>query len=194
MDDMKEKIVTGLALLPLVFSVDARIETSKLKQQAEIKITTYNHQLRATLKDHIALGGLKRNLDACNAVGKNMAVQSSTGGWSLTRTSLKVRNPNNTPDNWEKSQLETFATSFENGKAIRDLKVERLTSIGANRVLYKYMKGIQAEAVCLNCHGTDLTDDVKNHLTKQFPNDLAVGYKVGDLMGAFTLEKIVNTK
>ena len=175
-------------------SAYASIETSKLKSQAEIKITTFNHQLRTTLQANIELGGLKRGLAGCNSVAKNMAVQNTTGGWTLARTSLKVRNPKNTPSPWEKSQLETFAASFDNGKDIQDLKVERLTSLGPNRVLYKYMKGIRAEAVCLNCHGSNLSDDVKGHLKKQFPNDLAVGYKIGDLMGAFTLEKVVTVK
>jgi len=180
-----------ITLCFMSLTANANIETSRLKSQAEIKIATYNHQLKTTLKANIELGGLKRGLAGCNSVAKNMAVQSTTGGWNLARTSLKIRNPENAPTPWEKSQLETFATSFENGKPIEQLKVERLSSIGTNKIRYKYMKGIKAEAVCMNCHGSNLSSDVKSHLNQQFPNDLAVGYKVGDLMGAFVLEKTI---
>jgi len=189
---MKVKLGMLLLLIVIGFPALAKIETSKLRQQAEIKITTYKHQLNATLKANIELGGLKRGISGCDSVAKNMAIQSTTEGWELRRTSLKIRNPKNAPTPWEEIQLKAFRRGIEDGKAINQLRVEKLTSIRPNLVSYKYMKAITAEAVCLNCHGTQLSDDVKQHLSKQFPNDLATGYEVGDLMGAFTLEKVAN--
>lgn len=170
----------------------AKIETSKLKQQAEIKITAYNHQLNTTLQAHIELGGLKRGVNGCDAVARNMTIQGSNIGWRLERTSLKVRNPANKPSNWEQTQLQSFQRDFEAGKDISQLKVEQMSSYGPGKVLYRYMRAIEAEAICMNCHGAKLSDTVQGHLDAQYPEDQAKGYQIGDLMGAFTLEKVVN--
>ena len=188
----------GLALLStlilVAFAAWAQIETTKLRKQAEIRITTFNHQLNATLAANIELGGLKRGVSGCDSIAKNMAVQSTTGGWRLSRTSLKVRNPKNAPTPWEEYQLTAFAKSYANGKPLSALKVEKLTSLDAETVKYKYMKGIVAEPVCLNCHGESLLPEVVGHLNRDYPNDKAIGYKLGDLMGAFALEKTVKIK
>lgn len=192
---MSKLIFVSIAFAVIsVSAVAARVETSKLRQLADIKINTYNHQLRTTLQSNIELGTLKRNIKGCESTAQNMLVQNGTGGWELERTSLKFRNPDNAPDAWEKRQLEVFQTSLDNGKSIDKLSIERLTSVGPKKVAYKYMKAIKAEAICLNCHGTEMTDTVKSNLNKAYPNDLAIGYKEGDLMGAFVLKKMINTQ
>jgi len=188
---VKRHLLTITLLGCCFLAYAAKIETSKLKQQAEIKIAAYNHQLKTTLQAHIELGGLKRGVNGCDAVARNMNIQGSNLGWTLERTSLNIRNPENAPTPWEQSQLQIFANEFAAGKNISQLKVERMSSFGPNKVLYRYMRAIEAEAICMNCHGNNLTDDVKGHLAKDYPNDQSIGFEVGDLMGAFTLEKVV---
>lgn len=190
----KRIIVLGVSSLVAISAFAAQVETSKLKQLADIKITAYNHQLRTTLQSTIDLGTLKRSVKGCESIAQNMLIQNGTGGWDLERTSLNFRNPDNKPDSWEANQLKQFQKAFENGKPISQMSVERLTSVGPKKVVYKYMKAIEAEPVCLNCHGSNMLDTVNENLAIHYPNDKAVGYKAGDLMGAFVLKKIVRSK
>lgn len=187
-------ILTTCSILIAFAAIAAKVETSTLRQLANIKITTFNHQLRTTLQSNIELGTLKKHLNGCGHIEQNLMIQNSTGGWQIARTSLKVRNPSNAPDSWEYAQLTAFQSAYQKGKTIDKLSVERLSTVGPNKVVYKYMKGIEAEAICLNCHGVNLSKEVKQNLAIHYPDDQATGYQVGDLMGAFVLQKVVNAK
>ena len=50
-------------------------------------------------------------------------------------------------------------------------------------------KAIPTAAMCLTCHGSDLASDVEGKLDELYPKDAARGFSVGDLRGAFTLNK-----
>ncbi|MFT6919058.1 MAG: hypothetical protein ACJA2G_001693 [Cognaticolwellia sp.] len=54
----------------------------------------------------------------------------------------------------------------------------------------RYMKAIPTGGLCLACHGSKLADDVSSKVNELYPNDQATGFKLGDIRGAFTLQKI----
>ena len=54
------------------------------------------------------------------------------------------------------------------------------------------MKAIPTAAVCLKCHGTELTADVVDALNNAYPEDKATGYQEGDIRGAFVVVKDLN--
>ena len=54
---------------------------------------------------------------------------------------------------------------------------------------FRFMKAIPPGAVCLKCHGTDLSPEVTAKMTELYPQDKATGYKEGDLRGAFVVVK-----
>lgn len=169
-------------------TAQAKVETSVLRSQAEIKISTYQHQLKTTLKANIELGGLKRGLQAYTTLEQNMAVQNVSDKWRLRRTSTTTKNPKNEPDSWEKLQLELFIKAQKDNASPSELKVERLTSQANGKLSYKYMKAITAEKMCLDCHGKSLKETVKEHLEEHYPEDNSVGFELGEVIGAFVLE------
>ncbi len=75
-------------------------------------------------------------------------------------TSLKLKNPNNKPDDWESKAL----LSFEQGKT-EDLTRETIDG----KVFYRYMAPLKVEKSCLTCHADQ-------------------GYKVGDIRGGISVE------
>ena len=70
-------------------------------------------------------------------------------GYRIKQTSLKVRNPNNEPDEWEEKILKLFdlgnyKKNVGYGEIIRK----------KGKKIYRYMKPIYVDTACLQCHGT----------------------------------------
>lgn len=108
-------------------------------------------------------------------------------GLTVRRTALKVRNPDNAPDDFERRVLEDFAVRIAAGTPPGSLEhSEIVTSDGGRRL--RFMKPIvMAEKPCAVCHGDALADDVKAKITSLYPADQATGFKPGDLRGAFSV-------
>ena len=52
------------------------------------------------------------------------------------------------------------------------------------------MKAIPTQPMCLQCHGkpADMKDNVKAILAKEYPEDKAVGYSLGEIRGAISIK------
>lgn len=105
-------------------------------------------------------------------------------GHRLKQTSLKVRNPSNAPDEWEKRVLKMFESS-EHPKNASFGEI-----LGSNgRRIYRYMKPIYIETACLQCHGRkeEILPAIRQFLERRYPLDDALGYKEGDLRGGISM-------
>jgi hypothetical protein len=104
----------------------------------------------------------------------------------LKRVSNKNRNPDNVPSNLEKQVLEAYEYSIEQGDEI-GANVQFMRS--GDSILYNKPIRIPSE-LCLNCHGSpgQISEEVQAILKKEYPNDKATDYKVGDLRGMWSLK------
>ena len=68
-----------------------------------------------------------------------------------------------------------------------DYQIRQVAEVVGNE--FRFMKAIPTGAVCLKCHGTDLSPAVTAKLTELYPDDKATGFKEGDLRGAFVVVK-----
>ncbi len=105
-------------------------------------------------------------------------------GHKLKQTSLKVRNPSNAPDEWEKKVLKSMETpEYSHGKGFGETM-----KINGNKI-YRYMKPIYVEVACLQCHGNEekVKPAIRLFLKRKYPLDEAFGYKEGDLRGGISL-------
>lgn len=104
----------------------------------------------------------------------------------LKRVSNKNRNPDNVPSNLEKQVLEAYEYSIEQGDEI-GANVQFMRS--GDSILYNKPIRIPSE-LCLNCHGSpgQISKEVQAILKKEYPNDKATDYKVGDLRGMWSLK------
>jgi hypothetical protein len=128
-------------------------------------------------------------ISTCNTVAPQLAeAHSQMSGWSVGRTSLKVRNPENRADAWETAALEEFEARKDAGEDPKKMiKAEVVEEKG--RKVFRMMKAIPTAEVCTKCHGAELAEPVSAKLKELYPADKAVGFKPGDLRGAFTLKK-----
>ena len=101
----------------------------------------------------------------------------------VRRTALKVRNPKNAPDATDTEVMQGYEKAIEEGKfSPKDIKVVEAGDT------YRVYKPLVTKAMCLKCHGTEISDDIKAVLKKVYPKDQATGFKEGDLRGVIVAE------
>jgi hypothetical protein len=66
----------------------------------------------------------------------------------------------------------------------------KVVNIDGKRV-FRYMKPIMVQDFCTTCHGGDLSPAVEAKIADKYPEDRAVGYRPGELRGAFSMYKVL---
>lgn len=146
-------------------------------------------RLMAALARALKEGGPAGAIGVCRDQAPALAAEvSRENGCTIRRTSLKIRNPKNAPDAWERHVLDTFAKEAALGKDPASLEFAEVVHEEGAPVL-RYMKAITVAEPCLACHGRSLAPAVSAALSASYPEDKATGYKKGDLRGAFSVSK-----
>ena len=132
-------------------------------------------------------GGPTKAVTVCSRKAPEIADRiSSDRGWEVGRTSLRVRNPGNEPDSWERRTLEAFEERRAKREDLSTMENSEVLAEGGRRV-FRYMKAIPTGDVCLVCHGSNIAEPLKAELDKLYPGDRARGFNKGDIRGAFTV-------
>ncbi len=177
----------GLAFIAIASLAAAETADPHLAK-ARTAIAGLGQGLKNELMAAMKSGGPVAAVQVCKTIAPAMAEASSKAmGLKVGRTALKVRNPANAPDAFEKRVLEDFVAKIAAGGD--PAKLEHAETVTENgQKLFRYMKAIPTAAVpCLTCHGSDLAPDLKAEIDKLYPSDQATGFKAGDLRGAFTV-------
>ncbi|MBS0003046.1 MAG: DUF3365 domain-containing protein [Thioalkalivibrio sp.] len=162
-------------------SVDERIVAS---QEA---IKEFAGTLQGHLMEAMQQGGPTEAISVCQQVAPQIAEDiSAETGWSVGRTSLKLRNPDNAPDEWERAVLEHFEARRAQGTPASELSYHETVQEGDEEV-FRFMRAIPTGGACLTCHGSEVGGDIQHALERMYPEDQAVGYAEGDVRGAFTI-------
>ena len=186
-----KKIITLCAVLLMPFVANSDISQHKMEAK---KITgEFFKELKGELGKGMKAGGPVAAIDRCNLKAPGIALKHSrAAGWEVGRTSLKLRNPANTPDAWEKKVLHQFGERRANGEGPDTLAYAEVVKENGDEY-FRFMKGIvmppEKKMPCLKCHGENLNSKVSARLNQLYPNDNATGYKAGQVRGAFTLKK-----
>ena len=162
------------------------VETRVMSSRASIK------ELAENLKGYLQ-AGLESSVSAEEKLlmCKSGALEATSlieeeKGFRVRRTSLRVRNPDNTPDAWESKVLEQFQMRRQSGDKIAVLDYAEILDDGQVRQ-FRYMKAIPVGKVCVICHGKAIDPELIFWLGKIYPGDRARGFEVGEIRGAFTV-------
>lgn len=183
---MKIISLIGLGLFSLAASATPNSDET-LQQEAAALIKPFAEQLLGTVKKASAEGGPAKAIEACQLLAPDITRQHSQAPWTVGRTALKLRNPNNSPDAWERSVLERFSQQAATGTPLNQLRHGEVID-GE----YRYMQAIGTLPDCLGCHGEKIEPTLVELLDERYPEDQARGFRAGDLRGAFTLRRSLN--
>lgn len=190
---MKQIVLIGLlSALATAVPSQAFAENHRLalEVQANAIVKKFAGQLKPTLKQAIQTGGFEHAIDVCAKEAPAIAKQlSDETGWRVKRVSLKPRNPNAKPNHFELKVLTSFDARQKLGEPADQLVYSVKDADG-----FHYMKALPVEAVCLNCHGTNVAPNIRNAIAKHYPDDMATGYSLGEIRGAFSLVKPFTAK
>ena len=149
-------------------------------------------QLKAELVKAMQASGPVNAIDVCHIQAPSIATRlSEQYQIDISRTSLKIRNPDNKADVWEREVLLQFEQRKQAGEQIDELEYSEIQQAKGETVL-RYMKAIPTQSICLVCHGANINDAVQNQINKLYPDDQATGFNEGDIRGAFTIIKAMN--
>jgi hypothetical protein len=150
-------------------------------------VKTFMGELKGELQAAMKAGGPVHAIQACNIKAPEIARRlSSEKGFEVSRTSLRVRNPANAPDAWERSVLEKFEQRKAAGENPGKIEYSEVVTENGKRE-FRYMKAIPSGALCLTCHGESIAPAVRAKLDELYPEDKATGFKQGDIRGAFSI-------
>ena len=128
----------------------------------------------------------------CNTRAMPITAQmSAEQGMLLSRVSLKTRNPDNSPNNWQADVLRSFEDQKSAGTNPASISWSETVNNGDGKE-FRFMKAIPTAAVCLACHGTAISQDVSQKLAELYPQDTAVGFNEGDIRGAFVVTRKIS--
>lgn len=188
---MMRSLAVGTALAAiLVAALAARADTDiEARSKGSLAvIKQFGGSLKAELQGAMKASGPIGAIEVCSEKAPAIAARhGEETGWDIGRTSLKYRNPDNAPDDWERAVLRSFEERKAAGEDVAKMVHAEFTEQEGRKV-FRYMKAIPTGEVCLNCHGGDtVKPEVAAKLAESYPDDKARGFAVGDIRGAFTI-------
>jgi len=102
----------------------------------------------------------------------------------VRRTALKLRNDsNNTADTLDTKVMHEYMVAIE-AKTFTPKDIKVIEEGNVTRVY----KPLVTKAVCLKCHGSNISKEIKDVITSAYPHDKAIDFKEGSLRGVIVAE------
>lgn len=165
-----KSLIVFLSLLSFqVYSQDFSTDAKNLAQRLK-------GSLQSNLKQAIQDKGVVGAVEFCHLeVGPiaKKAADQDLKKFSFGRTSHRVRNPKNAPQNWQLEYIEQFQKS--GSKEPISGKLADGTSF--------YLEPLYIQAQCLMCHGEKLASPVQEKIQELYPKDKATGFKLNEFRG-----------
>jgi hypothetical protein len=193
---MKQIIISSVLLLSFLFILCSEKKNEVSEDQLNAMRTTstdFMKELKGILIEQIQTGGVIQAVAVCSDTAQLLTNEFGVErGVFIKRVSMKNRNKNNYPDDFEKRTLNRFELLKQNNELNNETEYAEIITEGDYKYL-RYLKPILVQAECLNCHGnqTDMMPEVNNLIVEEYPQDKATGYKVGDLRGAVSIKKSI---
>lgn len=142
--------------------------------------------LSKTLRNAYDAGGVKGAVKYCKLKAHPL-IDSLSFAYDakIKRTSLQLRNKENTPTAAEKEMLLFYTSKIESDEEIiHEVKVNEDGT-------YTYFAPIKIiSPLCLNCHGKlveTLFEENYKVINELYPDDKAIGYELNDLRGVWSI-------
>jgi len=186
---MKKIILATLIASTYGFTSDMNAtEAMKVKQEGIKYIKMLGGALKSELKAHMKAD--KTGLSAagfCTSKATALTAEVNTKlpkYAKVRRTALKLRNNTTNPaDELDTKVMNEYVATIE-AKTFspKDIKIVKL---GDTTRVYK---PLITAPVCLKCHGSSVSKEIKEVIHAAYPNDKAIDFKEGSLRGVIVAE------
>ncbi|TGK20728.1 DUF3365 domain-containing protein [Leptospira fluminis] len=182
----RKLFLRGISLLILVqfFAVCDRNQDGDKKEILSKLFDELQAELSKELRSSIRTRGLADSISICKTLSpsKEKEIGDRYPGLRIRRVSEKNRNPQHSPDDWEKQVFADWKKFAETGRPPYSFFESTQNELRAMRPISI------SDETCLKCHGPTEKIDGKTlaKIRESYPNDAAVNYKMGDLRGAFS--------
>ena len=183
-----KRSIALIAVVLVLYSCESGLteqQKEEYVQQGNEIVASAGQKLSSTLTIKIQEGGIPGAVEFCNQSA--LPITSKMSAYhraEIKRTSLKFRNPQNAPTEEETEVLKHFSEALSQGDSLRP--VVQLEKDGQPH----YYAPILTQKKCLMCHGElnrELSVAVDSIIKSRYPEDLATGYKEGDLRGMWSV-------
>lgn len=141
--------------------------------------------LGGQLTEQMKVGGVIKAVPFCNTMAMPLTDEmSEKNSASIKRTSLKVRNEKNSPNDDESRILNEYKNLLEENEPLRP--VVELDESGKPH----FYAPILLQQKCLACHGKvgeSVSVKTDSIIRSYYPNDEATGFTEGDLRGIWSI-------
>lgn len=185
---MLKRALIFVALLSL-FSCNKKLSEKEkvayISTGKEITQATFN-ELSTNLMAQMKLGGPMQAIPFCNSeampITKKMEDKFNV---SIKRASDKLRNSENKTTERELQIMSDYKSALKNNtELIPIVEINEYQNI-------QFYAPIIIDSKCLACHGLlgeELNIKTDSLIKALYPEDIAIGYKVGDLRGIWSIE------
>ena len=185
-------LITGCLIVPPVAPEHTAAQKQAMKKEAQQVTQELVSKLGAALKRALTESGPDGAISVCRDTAPMLANSlSRRTGWKVGRVSLQVRNPLiGLPDAWEQQVLQRFDEQAASGADPAKLHAADIVS-EPQADYFRFMKALPVKPLCLTCHGSEKTipASVQARLAREYPNDAATGYSVGQIRGAVSIKR-----
>ena len=154
------------------------LSTQASEQEAMKAIKSLGQSLKKELKMAMKKSP-SHAVSVCNTQAMKVTKAAAKKAIAVGRVSLKNRNPNNLPKDW----MSAFVEKYHEKKIKKPYVVVDITKNKKG-----ILKPIKTGPLCLKCHGSNIDSLTEAKINSLYPNDKAVGYKVGEIRGFFWAE------
>ncbi|MCC6235564.1 MAG: DUF3365 domain-containing protein [Verrucomicrobiales bacterium] len=147
--------------------------------------------LRTNLVTAVTQAGVSNALPFCSVAALPLTTNlAARHGVSLRRVSHRPRNPANRATREERDLLDAFARTLKASSSIPPKVAPVITTLSPGTVSY-FAPIILHPELCLKCHGLpdqDITASDLALIRRLYPADEAVGFRLGELRGAWRVD------
>jgi hypothetical protein len=185
----KHILIPAISLLACSVSFADTLDKPAALKEAKTITQQFAGSLREALTGAMQSGGPLNALQVCNieAMPITQGISDEKSA-DVSRVSLKNRNPDNTPSDWQRIVLQDFDKRAAAGESIETMASHEFVETDGNTQL-RFMKALPTGGACLVCHGQELDKDLQTKIKQLYPDDKATGYNLGEVRGAIVVVK-----
>ena len=152
-----------------------------------IKGRTIADSAQILLQKHLSTAiqdsGLVKALVYCNTSAYPLIETLANKDIIVRRVSNDWRNPLDAPDDMEALLLDAYNYNIEN-----DQPLEESIQEFDNKYLIYTRPIVASNTLCLQCHGENLSPELRNTIANLYPDDKALNHQLNDLRGMWSIK------